>query len=86
MASTITNMKVLGTGCKTCHAQLNHCKSALAELGICVEVEYVTDMERIIPYGVMVMPAIVVNEKVLAAGKLLKPKDVIKLLQKNNYC
>ncbi len=49
-------------------------------MGIPVEPEYVTDMEKVMSYGVMSMPALVVNEKVVSAGKVLKPKDVEKCL------
>ncbi len=45
----------------------------------------ITDMERIMEYGVMSMPAIVVNKKVVSTGKVLKADDVEKLLQKLGY-
>ena len=44
-----------------------------------VEVEYVIDMQKVMEYGVMRMPAIVVNEKVVSMGKVLNAKDVEKL-------
>ena len=50
-----------------------------------VEVEYVTDMERVMEYGVMSMPAIVVNEKVVSMGKVLKAADVEKLLRRLGF-
>ena len=52
-------------------------------MGLSVEVEYVTDMEKVMNYGVMTMPAIVINEKVVSAGKVLKTADVEKLLKKH---
>lgn len=75
-------VKVLGAGCKTCHAQYENVKAAVEALGLPVEVEYITDMEQVMTYGVMSMPAIVVNDKVVSMGKLLKAADVEKLLQK----
>ena len=54
-------------------------------LGLDVEVEYITDMETVMGYGVMSMPAIVVNEKVVSMGKVLKAADVEKLLRKLGY-
>ena len=51
-------------------------------LGLNVEVEYITDMEKVMEYGVMSMPAIVVNDKVVSMGKVLKAADVEKLLHK----
>jgi hypothetical protein len=54
-------------------------------MGLSVEVEYVTDMQKIMDYGVMSMPALVVNEKVASMGKVLKSADVEKLLHKLGF-
>ena len=75
-------IKVLGAGCKSCHEQYENAKAAVAALGLSIEVEYITDMEKVMEYGVMSMPAIVVNDKVVSMGKLLKAADVEKLLRK----
>ena len=53
-------------------------------MGLSVEVEYITDMQKVMTYGVMSMPAIVVNEKVVSMGKVLKPSKVEKLLRQLN--
>lgn len=50
-------------------------------MGLNIEVEYITDMEKVMAYGVMSMPALVVNEKVVSMGKVLKPSDIEKLLR-----
>ena len=73
-------VKVLGAGCKSCHEQYENAKKAVQTLGLSVEVEYITDMQKVMEYGVMSMPAIVVNEKVVSMGKVLKAADVEKLL------
>lgn len=78
----IRSVKVLGSGCKSCHALLENTKEAVKTLGLTVEVEYVTDMEKIMGYGVMSMPALVVNDRVAAMGKVLKPTEVAALLRK----
>ena len=75
-------IKVLGAGCKSCHALLEATKEAVQKMGLGVEVEYVTDMEKIMEYGVMSMPGLVVNEQVVSMGKVLKAADVEKLLHK----
>ena len=75
-------IKVLGAGCKACHEQFENAKAAVKAMGLDVEVEYITDMEKVMAYGVMSMPAIVVNEKVVSMGKVLKAADVEKLLHK----
>ena len=54
-------------------------------MGLSVKVEYVTDMQKVMEYGVMSMPAVVVNEKVVSMGKVLKAADVEKLLRKSGF-
>ena len=75
-------VKVLGAGCKSFHEQYENAKTAVKAMGLSVEVEYITDMEKVMAYGVMSMPAIVVNEQVVSMGKVLKAADVEKLLGK----
>ena len=55
-------------------------KEAVANKGINAEIEYITDMEKIMGYGVMSMPALMIDDKIVSAGKVLKAKDVEKLL------
>lgn len=78
-------IKILGSGCKSCHALLENTQAALKNMGLSIEPEYVTDMEKIMAYGVMSMPALVVNEKVVSMGKVLKAADVEKLLHKLGF-
>ena len=75
-------IKVLGAGCKSCHEQYENAKAAVQALGLKVEVEYITDMEKVMECGVMSMTAIVVNDQVVSMGKVLKAADVEKLLHK----
>ena len=62
--------------------QITGIEKALQNAGIHVEAEYVTDMEKVMTYGIMSMPGLVINEQVVSAGKVLKPKEIEKLLQK----
>lgn len=78
-------IKVLGSGCASCHALYENTKEAVQKMGLSVEVEYVTDLQKVMEYGVMSMPALVVNEKAAAMGKVLKPADVEKLLHKLGF-
>ena len=73
-------VKVLGAGCKSCHEQYENAKTAVKAMGLSVEVEYITDMEKVMAYGVMSMPALVIEGKVVSAGKVLKAKEVEKFL------
>ena len=78
-------IKVLGSGCKNCHALLESTKKAVKSMKLSIDVEYVTDMQKIMEYGVMSMPALVVNEKVVSMGKVLNAANVEKLLQKQEF-
>lgn len=75
----IQNVKVLGAGCKSCHEMYENTKAAVRNAGFDVDVEYVTDMEKIMTYGIMSMPGLVVNDKVVSMGKVLKVADIEKL-------
>ena len=76
-------VKILGSGCKNCHALYENTKAAVAAMGRkdSIAIEYVTDMPTIMGYGVMSMPALVCCEKVVSMGKVLKPVEVQKLLE-----
>ena len=75
--SSVSNIRVLGAGCKSCHEQYENAMAAVRAMGLNLEVEYITDMERVMEYGVMSMPALVVNETVATMGKVLD-KEAIK--------
>lgn len=80
LIAKIKSVKVLGAGCKNCHMQYENVKKALDVMSIPVEAEYITDMAKIAEYGAMSMPVIVINEKVVSQGKVLKPSEVGKLI------
>ena len=75
-AGSVASVKVLGAGCKACHTQYENVKAAVQTLGLQVEVEYITDMEKVMAYGVMSMKAIVVNGKAISMGKVLEGRRV----------
>ncbi len=75
-------IKVLGAGCSACHLMYENAKEAVKNSGINIEVEYITDMQEIAKYGVMSMPALVINEKIVSMGKVLKTAEIATLLKK----
>lgn len=79
------SIKVLGSGCKNCHTLYENTKEAVKEAGASVEVEYVTDMQKVMGYGVMSMPALVINEKVVSSGRVLKASEIADLLNKHGF-
>ena len=73
-------IKVLGSGCSKCKKLEENVHKAIAEKGIVATVEKVSDLKTIMAFGVMTTPALVVDEKVVSAGKLLSTSDIIKLI------
>lgn len=75
-------IKILGSGCKNCITLTQNVNTALEEMKLDAQVIKVTDIAEITAYGVMTTPALVVNEKVVSYGKVLKPNDVVKIFEK----
>lgn len=73
-------IEILGMGCAKCNKLEDLAKQAADELGLQYEIEKVKDMDRIINYGVMVTPALVVDGVVKSAGKLPSYDDVKKMV------
>ena len=63
-------IKVLGTGCSKCKALYESVKQAVSEMGIEAQIIKEEDMMKIMSYNIMTLPALVVDEKVVAKGKL----------------
>lgn len=75
-------IKILGSGCKNCVSLKENTEAALKERGIKAEIVKVTDFKDIMAYGVMTTPALVIDEKVVSFGKVLKPKEISNILDK----
>ena len=61
-------IKVLGTGCATCKALYNTVQEVVKDLGIEATVIKEEDLLKIMGYNVLSLPALVVDEKVVAKG------------------
>ncbi|NCC16258.1 MAG: thioredoxin family protein [Clostridia bacterium] len=77
-----STVKILGSGCAKCNQLEAATKAALEQLGMDTAVDHVTDFAQIAAYGVMSTPALVINEKVVSYGKVLKAEEVVKILEK----
>ena len=73
-------IKVLGSGCANCKKLEQYTREAVAQLGIDAAIEKVEDFKDIMKYGVMRTPALVVDEKVKAFGKVLSVEEIKSLL------
>lgn len=81
--SDITTLRILGTGCKKCHTLEENVKIAVNEMGGGFNVIKVTDINEIASYGAINTPALMMGNKVVSMGKVLKPDEVKKILEKN---
>ncbi len=73
-------IKVLGTGCSSCKALYSTVQDAVAQLGIDATVEKEENLEKIMAYNVMSLPALVVDGKVVAKGQKLSVEQVKALI------
>jgi small redox-active disulfide protein 2 len=74
-------IQVLGSGCPTCEKLFKLTKQAIEELGLKIDVEYITDIQKIVEMGVMTSPVLAINQKPILAGflpSLEKIKEIIK--------
>ena len=76
-------IKVLGTGCSNCKALYASVEKVIKELDIDANLEKEEDLEKIMSYNVMSLPALVIDGKVVAKGKITE-SEVRKLLTPNN--
>ena len=79
---TRVEIKVLGSGCAKCNQLEEATKQAVAQAGIDARIEKVTDVARIMGYGVMTTPALVVDEQVRVAGRVPTVDDLVALLKR----
>lgn len=73
-------IKILGSGCPNCKKLHENTELALKELKLEAKVEEVRDIDKIIDYGVMKTPGLVIDEKVKSSGRVLSVEEIKKLL------
>jgi len=77
-------IKVLGPGCAKCNTLEKSVIKALAELNLTSNVEKVDDIQKIIAYGVMSTPALVINGNVIIKGSVPSVKELKEIILKHN--
>jgi len=82
MENKTMKIQVLGSGCPTCKKLFELTKQAVAELKLKIEVEYITDIQKIVEMGVMSSPVLAVNGKPVLAGSLPDIEKIKKLIKK----
>lgn len=77
-----TTIKILGAGCSNCKNLEKATKIAVSELKADASVEKVEDIQKIMAYGVMRTPALVINEKVALFGRVPGVPELKEIIQK----
>lgn len=60
--------RILGTGCPRCRALAQNAEAAAQQLGLEFQIEWVSDVEKILAYDVYMTPALVVDDQVAVVG------------------
>jgi len=73
-------IQILGTGCPKCKKLAENAETAARDLGIEYDIEKVTNINKIMSFGVMVTPAMVVDGEIKVVGKVSSPEEIKNML------
>lgn len=73
-------LQILGTGCAKCQKLADTTKQAADNIGLEYEIEKVSDINKIMAFGVMTTPALAIDGQVIVMGKVPSVPDLEKLL------
>jgi len=76
-------ISVLGSGCANCKALYELTKKAVSQLGLEEEVEYVTDISKIVEMGVMQSPVLAIDGKPVMVGFIPDVEKIKKVIKEN---
>ena len=75
-------IEILGSGCAKCNKTKELVEKAVKEMGVEAEIVKVEDFDKILGYGVMITPALVIDGDVKVAGKVPSVEDIKKWIAK----
>ena len=75
------NIKILGLGCAKCDLLEKNIRKVVESLNINATIEKVEDDDQILSYGIMRTPGLVIDEKVMSAGRVLYTQEIERLLK-----
>ncbi|MCE5322544.1 thioredoxin family protein [bacterium] len=73
-------IQILGIGCAKCKTLYENTKKVVEEAGVEAEIEKVEDIKEIMKFNVLMTPGLVIDGEVKAAGRVISPEDIRKLL------
>lgn len=74
-------IEILGTGCTRCNELEAKVKQAVAQSGKFVQIEKVSDLEKIMGYGVMSTPGLIIDGIVKSSGRVLSVNEIVALIE-----
>lgn len=74
-------IQVLGGGCSKCTVLAEEVTKAAQELGVEISLEKITDFQKIMAFGIMTTPALVIDGKVMFSGKVMKAEALKEYLK-----
>ena len=77
----VLEIRVLGQGCPRCDQLMNEVMAVLAALGINADLEHVRDPQEIARIGPVVTPALVINGRIIASGRVPRRAEIARYLQ-----
>jgi len=77
-------IQVLGSGCPTCKKLFELTKKAVEDLGLKTEVEYTTDIQKIIEMGVMQSPVLAIDDKPVVVGFVPDIEKIKEIVLRHN--
>ena len=77
-------IQVLGSGCPTCKKLFETVKKVQSELKIDAELDYITDVAKMIEMGVMTSPVLAIDGKPVLTGGGHSEKEIKEALTKNS--
>ncbi len=69
-------VKVLGTGCRKCKILYSEAEKAIAASGVKAELEKVERIEKIVQYGILATPGLVIDEEVKSSGRIPSADEI----------
>ena len=75
-------IEVLGTGCMKCKRLETNVRKAVEELGIKTEIKKIEDIGKIMEYGIMMTPGLIINGETKAVGRVPNVEEIKGMLKK----
>lgn len=73
-------IKILGTGCPSCKKLERNTREAVCQLKLKADIVKITELEKMMSYGLMSFPGLVVDEKLVSYGVIPSVKEIKKML------